>query len=104
MNTFYIIIFALCSGLLPALLWLWFWLHEDRAHPEPRSLIALAFAGGMIAVFVSLIFQKLTHTLIHDITVLIIIWALIEEVSKYLLAGWLVLRHRENDEPIDSVI
>ncbi|KKW26148.1 MAG: hypothetical protein UY70_C0035G0005 [Candidatus Kaiserbacteria bacterium GW2011_GWB1_52_6] len=41
---------AAAGGLLPALAWLWFWRREDAPHPEPRRLIALAFAAGMITV------------------------------------------------------
>ena len=34
---------AFLAGLIPALFWLWFWLREDKAHPEPRALIATSF-------------------------------------------------------------
>ena len=34
-------------GLIPALIWLWFWLKED-AHPEPAKNITLSFLGGSI--------------------------------------------------------
>lgn len=104
MNISYSIIFAVSAGALPALLWLWFWLHEDRAHPEPRKLIALAFAGGMMAVFVSLVLEKIAYALIPMTTLVILVWAAIEELSKYALISWLILYRKENDEPIDSVV
>ena len=53
----YLIAFA--GGILPALIWLWFWLREDREAPEPRGLIALSFAAGMAVVYFVLPIQKL---------------------------------------------
>ena len=49
--------YALLSGVLPALLWLWFWLKEDNLHPEPRKVIARTFISGAIAVIFALIFE-----------------------------------------------
>src|SRR3990172_4645093 len=48
------LIFAVFGGILPALFWLWFWLKEDREHPEPRGKIAASFLVGMGAVFLAL--------------------------------------------------
>ncbi len=106
MNIIYSISFALCAGLLPSLLWLWFWRHEDNAHPEPRTLIALAFIGGMLGVFIALVLEKISVLLIpaHSPYYLVLAWAAIEELVKYFIASLLVLNRRENDEPIDNVI
>ena len=41
---------ALTFGILPALLWLWFWLHEDRLHPEPRKTIMFMFLSRNVIV------------------------------------------------------
>ena len=41
---------AFLAGLIPALFWLWFWLREDKARPEPRILIATAFIAGILIV------------------------------------------------------
>ena len=43
------LLYAFLGGLLPALVWLWFWLREDL-HPEPKRLILKAFAAGAIAI------------------------------------------------------
>ena len=104
MDIFYSIIFAFFAGLLPSLLWLWFWLHEDRAHPEPQALIATAFIGGMFAVLISLVLEKIATSLLPGPYSTIFVWAIIEECAKYALASILVLHSRENDEPIDSMI
>ncbi len=46
------------SGLFPALVWLWFWIREDKEHPEPKYMIALAFFGGMVATLIALFFEN----------------------------------------------
>ena len=62
MLSFQTILFALLGGVLPALLWLWFWLKEDKKRPEPRGLILLAFIAGMLTVPVVLPFEKLADS------------------------------------------
>lgn len=96
--------FALLSGILPALLWLWFWLHEDNLHPEPRLLIFFTFIGGMLAVPFVIPLQKIIGAYFLDPTVRYILWAASEEMVKFLAAYFFVLRTRYMDEPIDAVI
>jgi RsiW-degrading membrane proteinase PrsW (M82 family) len=93
----------LCAGVLPALLWLWFWLREDRLRPEPRGLIALSFLAGMLAVPVVLPFERFVGVYTTGGT-LLILWAAIEEVLKFGGAYLVVLRRKEMDEPIDGLI
>ncbi|MEK7120678.1 MAG: PrsW family intramembrane metalloprotease [Patescibacteria group bacterium] len=97
------ILIAFLSGILPAVFWLWFWLKEDR-HPEPKGLIILSFVLGMFAVPAVIPFEKLAFGLITNSLVLMIVWAFIEELFKYLVAYISVLRRKEDDEPIDPVI
>jgi RsiW-degrading membrane proteinase PrsW (M82 family) len=93
---------ALVGGILPALLWLWFWLREDRRCPEPKGLIALAFLAGMLAVPLVIFPEKLVELFFAE-TMVIILWAAIEEVGKVAVAlGF--LRSRAMNEPIDAVI
>lgn len=92
------------GGLLPALLWLWFWLQEDRRSPEPRKLIALAFLTGMVAVALVIPLEEAVAGYAPDQTTLFFFWAVIEELMKFALAGLVVLRRRENDEPLDPII
>jgi RsiW-degrading membrane proteinase PrsW (M82 family) len=42
--------FAVLGGVLPPLIWLWFWLKEDTRRPEPKALIGLAFLSGILAI------------------------------------------------------
>lgn len=103
MITLKTLLFAFLGGLLPALLWLWFWLREDRRCPEPKWLIIFSFVVGMIIVPVVLPFEKLAATYIVG-TAVVVLWAAIEEIFKYLGAYIAVLRRREMNEPIDAVI
>ena len=97
--------FSLLGGVLPVLLWLWFWLREDRLHPEPRSIIMFSFFGGMAAVLFALPAEQwVWKTWSGNMTLIIIGWAVIEEVLKYIASYTTALRDRENDEPIDSLI
>lgn len=96
-------VFSFLGGLIPALFWLWFWLREDRAHPEPRALIASAFVAGMAVVTIVLPLQKFALGR-FDETLLIFAWVVIEEVLKYSAALIVVMWNRAVDEPIDTII
>ncbi len=96
---------ALLGGILPALVWLWFWLKEDKAHPEPKRIIFLAFAFGMLGVPFAVLFEKLAMNQIGAITfTLFLLWAIIEESIKYAAARLSGLQSKYFDEPIDAVM
>ena len=104
MSELWPILLAAAGGVLPALAWLWFWMREDKTHPEPRRVIALAFLVGMVTVGVVIPIQQAVATFLASTTMVFIAWSIIEEVMKYVAARVTVLRSRENNEPIDSVI
>jgi len=95
---------ALAGGMIPALIWLWFWLREDRLHPEPRILILTAFLAGMLAVPLVIPFEKAASDYFGDSSLVFIIWAIVEELAKFGVAWTIVLRRKEVDEPIDALI
>ncbi|MCW9054371.1 MAG: PrsW family intramembrane metalloprotease [Candidatus Pacebacteria bacterium] len=95
-------IFAFLGGLLPALLWLWFWLRQDK-HPEPKRLIFLAFFMGMLSVPFVVPFERYAQGIFTG-TMMIASWAAIEELLKFGFAYFSVLRRKELNEPIDAVI
>ncbi len=97
-------LFAFMISLVPVLIWLGFWLFEDSKRPEPRGLIFLAFLSGMVAVLIVLPFQQVAATYLTMGFPLILIWAAIEEVTKFGVAYVMVLRKRDVDEPIDFAI
>lgn len=114
MSSFNTIFLSLIGGVLPALLWLWFWLREDRLHPEPKSRIALSFICGMLAVIPAIELEKFFCGLIEPEVclggvmpgiLLIVLWAATEEIFKfiatYISSFW---RNKHNDEPLDAII
>lgn len=100
-----IFFYSLIGGIIPALIWLTFWLREDSKRPEPRGLLMATFAGGMFAVVMVIPFQNFFYR--PDIFSPMIMWALMatfEELFKFGAAFFIVLRRKETDEPIDAVI
>jgi len=99
------IIYALLGGILPALVWLAFWLHEDYKHPEPRGLILETFLLGMGAVVFVLPFQKAVEMVFPSMAFFaLLLWVVLEEVFKLGAAYAGGLRSIEDNEPIDPII
>src|SRR3989344_4106118 len=96
--------YAILSGLLPSFIWLWFWVREDRMHPEPRSLLIACFLGGMGAVFAAIFAEKYIASVYTDPTIRYTLWAAVEEIFKFIAVAIVALRSRSNDEPIDAMI
>lgn len=115
------ILFALVGGIVPAIIWLSFWLAEDK-HPEPKFLIGATFLAGMVIVpivgtlelnfvtifnpsFFNLVdnnIQEISISLKHFLTLFSV--AGIEELFKFLAAFLIISLHRKSfDEPIDAV-
>ncbi len=92
---------AYLVSLVPVLVWLTFWLFEDWKKPEPRFLLFLAFAAGMLAVLIVLPIEALAAHYFSVGLSLIFIWAAIEELAKFGIAWLVVLRRNTTDEPID---
>ncbi|MDD5318855.1 MAG: PrsW family glutamic-type intramembrane protease [Candidatus Pacebacteria bacterium] len=96
--------YAFLAGLIPALIWLWFWLHEDQ-HPEPVRLIISTFLVGMLGVIIVAPFERYMATLFPSGSLeVLFLWAVGEEVVKYLAAWTIALRTRAFDEPIDAFV
>lgn len=92
---------ALVTGIIPSLLWLWFWLHEDKKKPEPKFLLTLIFFMGMLAVVFVLPIQKFIRAQIASPSMEIFLWAAAEEILKYIAVLIIILNTREAEEPID---
>lgn len=106
------IFFAPFFGIIPALIWLWFWLKED-IHPEPNKFIIFSFLCGMLAVLITLPIQKLVHNTLFEnqngnfyesTFILFLLWAAIEEILKFFGAWIGGIHSKADDEPIDPVI
>ena len=98
------ILIAILGGILPALFWLWFWLREDNKHPEPKRLIALSFVFGMCAVPIAIPFEKLISIYTYSPLVVLIGWAFVEEILKYIAAYSGGMHTQAENEPIDAMI
>ena len=95
---------AFILGLIPALIWLFFWLKED-IHPEPAKMLTLAFLGGMLSVLFVLPIQKVVYDHLREFTFLsFALWAAIEEISKFLFVYYIALKRKCVDEPVDDII
>ena len=122
------LLYAFLGGLIPALVWLWFWLREDL-HPEPKRLLLKAFAAGAVAIPFALLAEALFycagaylflfsaearvcggamppfHAFAHTADFLILVaFAASEEVVKYISAKRFVLTGKDFDEPVDAMI
>ena len=99
------LILALLGGILPALVWLLFWLREDRKNPEPNRLVMKTFLLGMLAVIVVIPLQKQVEDFFPGLIALqLLLWAALEEVLKF-SAGYFGGIHTVDDnEPIDPLI
>jgi len=95
---------ALLGGIVPALIWLWFWLKEDSNNPEPKGLILLTFLGGMLSVAAVIPLQRFSEGFIHNSQTLMIVWVVLEEFVKYFFVAMIALRTRHCDEPVDFAI
>ena len=100
----YPFILAFILGIIPALIWLWFWLKED-IHPEPAKNITLSFIGGMLAVLFVLPLQKIVlDNFGNQENMAFILWAAIEEICKFGFVYFITLRNKVTDEPVDDII
>lgn len=113
-----VLLLAFLGGVLPALLWLFFWLLEDRCEPEPKRYIILTFIAGALAIipvyYLEIFVQQYFATLpphplllfsLHVSTPLVLLsWAVIEELAKFAAAYFIALRATVFDEPLDAVI
>ncbi len=96
-----ILLLAFLGGIIPSLLWLWFWLKEDKKNPEPKGLLSVVFILGVISVLFVIPIQKFiqTHIGSHDLQV--ILWASSEEIIKFLAVFIVIYKTHYADEPVD---
>jgi RsiW-degrading membrane proteinase PrsW (M82 family) len=98
------VLIAFLSGVLPALLWLFFWLLEDRCEPEPKRYIFFCFLLGGVAVLPVYYIEVFAANTGLTGALLLLAWAATEEVVKFGVAYAVALRSYVFDEPIDAVI
>src|SRR5258708_1899913 len=92
--------FAFLAGIIPSLLWLWFWLKEEE-NPEPKALLSVVFILGMVAVLLVLPVEKFIQTNISSYQGQIILWACAEELLKFFAVLVILFKSGNNKKPID---
>lgn len=100
-----ILLYAILGGILPTIVWLLFWLREDKKRPEPTGLIVLSFIAGGIAVVLVYPIEKMLQTILTDGgTILLAAWATTEEIAKFLAILFIALKSRFFDDPVDALV
>lgn len=96
------LILAILSGAIPAIFWLWFWLkEEDEEKHESKGLIIISFILGSLIVFVAIWLEKYSLNFIKNNNVQIIVWAIIEEILKFLGVATIIFGNKSVNKPID---
>ncbi len=99
-------------GLIPSLIWMFFFLKED-CHPEPRYLITKTFLMGIIisplAVLLQIAFSHIgslgpINYFVVDGSLFFLWAAFVEEFLKYYAVKIIALTDSAFDEPVDAMI
>lgn len=117
MQYYHLILYVL-FGILPSLIWLFYYLRKDL-HPEPKKIILkLFFYGALVTIPVFIIQSGLSELLdqvkasgildgypiVADIIKWFVVIALTEELLKYLVVRQVILKNSEIDEPLDIML
>jgi RsiW-degrading membrane proteinase PrsW (M82 family) len=104
------IFLLLILGLLPGFAWLVFYVEEEETHPEPRRLIALAFAAGIAAGLVAVVLESVLKNAASGVGIgefslaALVAFALIEETVKFGAAYLAIGKSRLARNPVDLMI
>jgi len=115
---YYLIPIYILFGVLPSLVWLFYYLKKDL-HPEPKKMILKVFLlGGLITIPVYVLevtmlgiigqSQHLSFFALHPLLLKILEWffaiALMEELAKYFVVRISVFNGPALDEPLDIML
>lgn len=101
---------VLVLGFLPGFAWLIFYVKEEETHPEPKQLILLAFAAGIVFGLITVLFEILLKNAAAGIGIgefsiaALVAFALIEETMKFLAAYLAIGKSRIARNPVDLMI
>lgn len=108
-------------GILPSVIWLFFYLRQD-SRPEPNRLVLKVFLWGGLMGPVAILIQWLAMRACQPISAwsdffaipggqspqfflnVILFAPLIEEYLKYFVVKWLILKNPAFDEPLDAML
>jgi len=112
-----LIYLALPLAFLPSLLWLLFYLRKD-VHPEPNRLIIRVFLWSLLITSITALliaglyeieqqnlvnFQEIAPYLFSFPILMLLFNAFWEEILKYLIVRFTILKNRNFDEPVDAM-
>ncbi len=104
MGSLYTIFYAFFAGILPSLLWLFFFTREDSGHKKPRGIILGCFIGGAVAVIIAIFVEKMIADSVADPTTRYTLWAAFEEIIKFMVAGTIIFHTRATEDPVDAMV
>lgn len=104
MASAYTFIYAFLAGVLPSLLWLFFFTREDARHKRPHGVILGCFIGGAIAVVAAIFAEKIIADSVTDASTRYILWAAFEEIVKFIVAGAIIFFTSAHEDPVDAMI
>jgi len=108
----YSIIIYILFGIIPSLVWLFYYLRKD-AHPEPKGMVLKIFLWGALItlpvffVQIGLLYlldKTDINTLMKDIIYWFFIISFSEEFFKYLVTKVKVVNSPHLDEPLDVML
>ena len=108
----YSIIIYIIFGIVPSLIWLFYYLRKD-VHPEPKGMVLKIFLWGALITlpvfFVQIgllcVLNRINiNTLMRDIIYWFFIISFSEEFFKYLVARIKVVNSPHLDEPLDIML
>ena len=100
----------LVFGILPSLIWLIFFLFEDKEHPEPKRMILYVFIAGALSTALAAapeIYIQRIFSLGGDLTSslsLLFSFALIEELAKFVAVYIVISKSKFFDERVDGMV
>ncbi len=96
--------YAILIGLVPSLIWLFFWLRLKRDRPEPFGLIVICFVLGAASVLLATTLQHIAKELLSDTPTRIIVWAAIEEILKFGVFYMVAYKTQQVDDALDPAM
>lgn len=107
-----LLIYFIALSIIPSIIWLTFFLREDR-RPEPKKTILKVFSIGMLSTVPVIVLSLAIGLILRELGVpiylisfigVIFVAAVVEETTKYLVVKRSVFNSSEVDEPSDLMI
>ncbi len=94
----------LLIGLLPSVVWVFFWVSVDKDHREPFGLLAMCFFLGAASVLVATFLQQSLKGVIVGDESRIVAWAAVEEIIKFLVFYFIAYKSDFDEYAIEPPI